>query len=83
MIEVKIECLNPGCKINYKLESFKIDANENSFEKKLGEVLKLATDEVIRIMNNRELEHNKKKYKDNLDLGGLTINTSDNFTTEL
>ena len=44
------------------------------------------TDEIIRVMNTRELEHNKKKFKDNLDLGGLTITTSDEsskFTTEL
>ena len=77
MIEIKIECLNPGCKIYYKVDELVVN---------IEATLKTITDEIIRVMNNRELEHNKKKFKDNLDLGGLTITTSDEsskFTTEL
>jgi hypothetical protein len=77
MIEIKVDCLNPGCKINYKVDELVVN---------IDETLRTMTDEIIRVMNNRELEHNKKKFKDNLDLGGLTITTSDEsskFTTEL
>tara|TARA_Y100001949_G_C15732992_1_gene220232 strand:- start:106 stop:339 length:234 start_codon:yes stop_codon:yes gene_type:complete len=77
MIEIKVDCLNPGCKINYKVDELVVN---------IEETLRTMTDEIIRVMNNRELEHNKKKFKDNLDLGGLTITTSDEsskFTTEL
>ena len=77
MIEIKVDCLNPGCKINYKVDELVVN---------IDETLRTMTDEIIRVMNNRELEHNKKKFKDNLDLGGLTITTSDDsskFTTEL
>ena len=77
MIEIKVDCLNPGCTINYKVDELVVN---------IDETLRTMTDEIIRVMNNRELEHNKKKFKDNLDLGGLTITTSDEsskFTTEL
>ena len=77
MIEINVDCLNPGCKIKYKVDEVVIN---------IEETLRTMTDEIIRVMNNRELEHNKKKFKDNLDLGGLTITTSDDsskFTTEL
>ena len=75
MIQVKIECLNPGCKIDYKIDEVVIN---------IEETLKTMTDEIIRVMNTRELEHNKKKHIDNLDSRGgtLTITPSDKFTTE-
>ena len=66
MIEINIECLNPGCKIKYKVDEIVIN---------IEETLKTMTDEIIRVMNNRELEHNITKQ--GYDLGGLTITTSD------
>ncbi len=65
MIEIKIECLNPGCKINYKVDEVTTE---------IEETLTIMTDEVIRIMNNRELPY---KQFQNKKLEGLTIETSD------
>ena len=70
MIEINIECLNPGCKIKYKVDEIVIN---------IEETLKTMTDEIIRVMNQRELEHNKKKQ--GYDLGGLKITTSDESST--
>jgi|ETNmetMinimDraft_30_1059905.scaffolds.fasta_scaffold444167_2 hypothetical protein len=75
MIEINVDCLNPGCKIKYKVDKVGV--------KGIEQTLKTMTDEIIRVMNTRELEHNKKKLKDNLDLGGLTITTSDGAGEEL
>ncbi|SVD18850.1 uncharacterized protein METZ01_LOCUS371704, partial [marine metagenome] len=58
MIEINVDCLNPGCKIKYKVDELVINVEET---------LKTMTDEIIRVMNTRELEHNKKKHIDNLD----------------
>ena len=70
MIQVKIECLNPGCKIDYKIDEVVIN---------IEEVLKTMTDEIIRVMHNREL----KGFKVDQDLfappSGLTITTSDDL----
>ena len=46
MIEISVDCLNPGCKIKYKIDE--IDIN-------IEETIQTMTDEVIRVMNNREL----------------------------
>ena len=64
MIEVRIECLNPGCKIHYKIDEVVIN---------IEETLKTLTDEIIRVMNNRELEHNKKSRSSEFDDVKLTI----------
>ena len=68
MIQVKIECLNPGCKIDYKIDEVVIN---------IEETLKTMTDEIIRVMHNREL----KKINVDQDLfappSSLTITTSD------
>ena len=55
MIQVKIECLNPGCKIDYKIDEVVIN---------IEETLKTLTNEVIRVMNNRDL----KKFDVSSDL---------------
>ena len=47
MIEIRIECLNPGCKIDYKVDEVVIN---------IEETLKIMTDEIIRVMHNRELK---------------------------
>tara|TARA_B100000749_G_C18230391_1_gene383987 strand:+ start:47 stop:265 length:219 start_codon:yes stop_codon:yes gene_type:complete len=68
MIEINIECLNPGCKIKYKVDEIVIN---------IEETLKTMTDEIIRVMHNREL----KKFNVDQDLfappSSLTITTSD------
>ena len=68
MIEINIECLNPGCKIKYKVDEIVIN---------IEETLKTMTDEIIRVMHNREL----KKINVDQDLfappSSLTITTSD------
>ena len=70
MIQVKIECLNPGCKIDYKIDEIVIN---------IEETLKTMTDEIIREMHNRQL----KGFKVDQDLfappSGLTITTSDDL----
>ena len=73
MIQVKIECLNPGCKIDYKIDEVVIN---------IEETLKTLTNEIIRVMNNRDL----KKFDVSSDLfapSSLTISTSDAFTEPL
>ena len=65
MIEIRIECLNPGCKINYKVDEVITDVEET---------LKIMTDEVVRVMNSRELYY---KQLENQKVEGLTIKTSD------
>ena len=75
MIQVKIECLNPGCKIDYKIDEVVIN---------IEEALKTMTDEVIRVMNNREL---LKLFNTGTDLfapptKGLNITTSDSEKDE-
>ena len=73
MIQVKIECLNPGCKIDYKIDEVVIN---------IEETLKTLTNEIIRVMNNRDL----KKNDINMDLfapSSLSISTSDSFTESL
>ena len=76
MIEVKIECLNPGCKIYYKVDELVVN---------IEATLKTITDEIIRVMNNRELEHNKRINSS--ELSGVKINIPDqtriNTLTEL
>ena len=67
MIEIRIECLNPGCKIDYKVDEVVIN---------IEETLKIMTNEIIRVMHNREL----KAFKVDQDLfapptSGLTITT--------
>ena len=47
MIEIRIECLNPGCKIDYKVDEVVIN---------IEETLKIMTDEIIRVMHNREFK---------------------------
>ena len=76
MIEVKIECLNPGCKIYYKVDEAVIN---------IEETLKTITDEIIRVMNNRELEHNKKSRSSEFDTVKINIpdQTRINTLTEL
>ena len=71
VIEVKIKCLNPGCDINYKVDDPAVDA---------GFILKAITEEVISVMNNREL---KKNSSDLFTPSSLTISTSDSFTAPL
>ena len=71
MIEINVDCLNPGCKINYKVDKVTV--------KGIEETLKIMTDEIIRVMHNREL----KGFKVDQDLfappSGLTITTSDDL----
>ena len=76
MIEIKIECLNPGCKIHYKVDEAVIN---------IEETLKTITDEIIRVMNNRELEHNKKSHSSEFDSVKINIpdQTRINTLTEL
>ena len=70
MIQIKIECLNPGCKIDYKIDE--VDLN-------LEETLKILTNEIIRVMNNRDLKRNDVSY-DLFTPSSLTISTSDSFS---
>lgn len=65
MIEINVECLNPGCKIKFKVDEVTID---------IEETLKIMTDEVVRVMNARELYY--KQYQ-GTDIEALTIKTSD------
>ena len=76
MIEVKIECLNPGCKIYYKVDELVVN---------IEATLKTITDEIIRVMNNRELEHNKKSRSSEFDSVKINIpdQTRINTLTEL
>ena len=62
LIELKVKCFNPGCDINFKV------ADPSLEETDISETLSQITDEVIRLMSNREL---KSKYEN------LTITTSD------
>ena len=68
MIEIRIECLNPGCKIDYKIDEVVIN---------IEETLKTMTDEIIRVMHNREL----KDFRIDQDLfappSSLKVTTSD------
>ena len=75
MIEIRIECLNPGCKIDYKVDEVVIN---------IEETLKIMTDEIIRVMHNREL----KAFKVDQDLfapptSGLTITTDSEKDTQM
>ena len=62
LIELKVRCFNPGCDINFKIDDSSLE--ESNISEKLSQI----TDEIIRLMNNREL---KPKYEN------LTITTSD------
>ena len=75
MIEINVDCLNPGCKIKYKIDE--VDIN-------IEETIQTMTDEVIRVMNNREL---LKLFNTGTDLfapptKGLNITTSDSEKDE-
>ena len=76
MIEINVDCLNPGCKIKYKVDEVVIN---------IEETLKTMTDEIIRVMNNRELEHNKKSRSSEFDTVKINIpdQTRINTLTEL
>ena len=65
MIEINVDCLNPGCKIKYKVDEVVIN---------IEETLKTMTDEIVRVMNSRELYY---KQLENQKVEGLTIKTSD------
>ena len=65
MIEIHIECLNPGCKINFKVDELVTD---------IEETLKIMTDEVVRVMNSRELYYKQYQGK---DIEGLTISSDE------
>ena len=65
MIEINVDCLNPGCKIKFKVDEVTID---------IEETLKIMTDEIVRVMNSRELYY---KQLENQKVEGLTIKTSD------
>ena len=65
MIEINVDCLNPGCKIKFKVDEVTID---------IEETLRIMTDEIVRVMNSRELYY---KQLENQKVEGLTIKTSD------
>ena len=76
IIEVKVKCFNPGCDINIKIDDPDIA---------VGTGLMLLTNEVIRLMENRELKKDLQNEVQN-DLfapsSGLTITTSDASSSE-
>ena len=65
MIEINVDCLNPGCKIKFKVDEVTID---------IEETLRIMTDEIVRVMNSRELYY---KQLENQKVAGLTIDASD------
>ena len=69
MIEINVDCLNPGCKINFKVDDVEIE---------IEETLTAMTEEVIRVMNSRELPY--KQFENRV--GGLTLETSDGSSKE-
>ena len=72
MSEVKVKCFNPGCDINLKLDDPNIA---------VGSALSLMTNEVIKLMNNRDL---KKTLEADLftPSPGLTIANSEGDKVE-
>ena len=69
MIEIKIKCFNPGCDIHYRIDE------PPELTEDLADVLDSATQNVIQVMNARELYY--KQLQNSSDVEGLTITTSD------